>query len=655
MHQRGLLCLGSADRAAFCEQADVDSTSLRMDDYANFFTGNTMLKSAAALLAFTCLVSPAWAAPGVDAVLAANKAATGGPAWDSKVTLKIAYNYSGQGLKGTQSTLEDLQRGAFVDAYDIGPTSGATGFDGSKAWEKEPSGTVTNQAGGDVIPLAVSEAYQDQNLWWRADRGGAQIVDDGGKSDVGQSYDVLTVTPKGGKPFDAWFDAKTRLLSRTIEIQGTQTITTFYSDYVPTDGGLIAHKQVIDDGSGASNRQTITVTSATFSPALPWTAFSQPAEHLSDYAIAGGAVETTVPFQLLNNHIYADVSVNGSKPMPFIFDTGGHSILTPETAKLLAVNSQGAQTSTGGGEGTAQSGVGTVKSLSVGGVTLTNQPITVLTFSPPGVEGVNEAGMLGYELFARFVTRIDYGAHTLTFFDKAHFDPKDAGTPVPMRLYHQFPEVLGSYDGIPGRFGIDTGARTPLVLTRGFVEENDLRARATTGAVALTGWGVGGPTRSFVTRGGLLQLGDVKIEHPLTLFATDKGGAFAAAAFPNNVGGGILKRFVVTFDYDHNLMYLKPIAEPVADLDAFDRSGIWINQIDGGVKIFDVTKGGPAEQAGLAKGDEIVAVDGKPANAVPLSELRQQLRDGKPGTAVTFTIKAGTGTKTVAVTLRDLI
>jgi hypothetical protein len=185
-----------------------------------------MLKSAAVLVAFTCLASPALAVPDVDEVLAANRTATGGNAWDGKVTLNVDYNYSGQGLTGTQSTLEDLQRGAFVDSYAIGPTSGATGFDGTKAWEKEPSGTVTNQAGGDVIPLAESEAYQDQNLWWRADRGGAQIVSDGAKSDSGQSYDVLTVTPKGGKAFDAWFDAKTRLLSRTIEVQGTQTITT---------------------------------------------------------------------------------------------------------------------------------------------------------------------------------------------------------------------------------------------------------------------------------------------------------------------------------------------------------------------------------------------------------------------------------------------
>jgi predicted metalloprotease with PDZ domain len=150
-------------------------------------------------------------------------------------------------------------------------------------------------------------------------------------------------------------------------------------------------------------------------------------------------------------------------------------------------------------------------------------------------------------------------------------------------------------------------------------------------------------------------LGDVTVENPLTAFSTDKGGAGASEAFPNNVGGGILKRFVVTFDYDHNLMYLKPIAEPVADLDTFDRSGMWINQVDGGFKIFDVTKGGPAEAAGLAKGDVIVAINGKPASSISLSDIRQQLRDDAPGAVVNLTIKQESGSKKVAVTLRDLI
>ena len=43
----------------------------------------------------------------------------GGAAWDNKVTLKLDYTYSGQGLTGTTSSLEDLKRGAFVELATI--------------------------------------------------------------------------------------------------------------------------------------------------------------------------------------------------------------------------------------------------------------------------------------------------------------------------------------------------------------------------------------------------------------------------------------------------------------------------------------------------------------------------------------------------------
>jgi hypothetical protein len=174
-------------------------------------------------------------------------------------------------------------------------------------------------------------------------------------------------------------------LSRTIQVQSTQTITAFYSDYAPTDGVQIAHKQVIDDGSGSSNRQTMTLVRATFLPALPPSAYAQPRAHLTDYSIAGGAHQTTVPFRLLNNHIYAAVSVNGAKPEQFLFDTGGHNILTPETAKALAGKAVGSQTSAGGGDALVQSGLAEAKSITVGRATLINQPITVLPFSAPDV------------------------------------------------------------------------------------------------------------------------------------------------------------------------------------------------------------------------------------------------------------------------------
>jgi Aspartyl protease/PDZ domain len=613
------------------------------------------VSSLCLFVATAFLAMPAQAALSPTGILDANKAATGGKAWAKKAALDLRYDYSGQGLTGTNASLDDLRNGAFVDSYDIAPNKGANGYDGARAWEQEPSGTVTYQAGGDTVPLAITESYQDQNLWWRKDRGGAAIESLGRKTDRGANFDVLRVTPQGGAALESWFDAKTHLLARTVELQGTQTITTFYSNYKPVDGVLLAHKLVVDDGSGPQGLQTMTLTSARFLGHQDPARFAKPTGQLSDYAIAGGAAETTLPIRILNNHIYADVSVNGSAPMTFIFDTGGHTILSPATAKALGIESHGSQTSSGGGDAVAQSGVAVARTITVGGVTLTNQPLSVLQTSPDGVEGVDQAGMLGYELFARFVTRIDYGNHTMTFIDKKRFDPAGAGTPVPIRLYHQFPEVLGSYDGIPARFGIDTGSRMTLMLTRPFAQNHGLLEKAEQSPLAMTGWGVGGASRGYVFHGGELKLADVTVDHPLTSISADKGGVGASPVFPNNVGGGVLKRFVVTLDYDHSTMYLKPIAGDIADLDQFDRSGVWINAVDDGFKVFDVTKDSPAATAGLLKDDIVTAVDGKPASTVPLYDLRARLRDDPPGTVVTFTVKRGSETTTIPVILRNLI
>ncbi len=586
-------------------------------------------------------------------IFAANRSASGGAAWNDKASLQSEYRYAGQGLTGTASSLQDLRHGTFVDSSEIGPTRSANGYDGSIAWMREASGTVTTQDGADTRQLAVNEAYRDANLWWLADHGGARIGEPARKREQHRDYDVLSVTPAGGKSFEAWFDAGSHLLARIVEQQDTLTIVTHYQDYAAVDGVQLAHTLAVDDGSGPAGRQTYTLTSARFLPPRDASAFAKPVADLHDYAIADGASETTLPFRLINNHIYADVSINGSKPLNFIFDTGGRNALTPAAAKSLGIKAQGSQTTSGAGDSTIPGGLTRVDSMRIGAATIKDQPVAVLDFYT-APEGIDEQGMIGYEFFARFVTRIDYGKHTLSFIDKRRFDPKDAGTPVPFRFFGEILEMQGSYDGIPGRFCLDTGARTTLILTRPFVEQHQLRERETQGVEALIGWGVGGPTRAFVLRGKELRLGDVKIASPLTEFSTDKGGAENVEAFPNNIGGGLLKRFVVTLDYDHQRVYLKPIEGPIADLDSFDRSGLWINQSPKGFQVIDVTRGSPADAAGLHAGDVITAVDGKPVQSLKLYALRERLRNDAPGTQVTLAVLHGTTTRTVELSLRDL-
>lgn len=610
----------------------------------------------ALLFATSALLAAGMArADDAGAVLDANQKAAGGAAWAGKASVELSYAYAGQGMTGTVGSRYDLRFGTFVDTSDIGPIRGANGFDGREAWMRDVSGAITPQAGGDTRQLAVNEAYRDANLWWRADRGGADIRALGAKTEGGQAYDVLSITPQGGKTFEAWFDAKTHLLARTIEPQGAQIITTFMSDYRPTDGVLLAGKLAIDDGTGEQYRQNQTLTAARFGSAEPASAYAAPHITLTDASIQNGAGRTSVPFQLLNNHIYAKVLVNGKGPFLTIFDTGGHDVLTPDTAKAMAVKSEGQSPGSGAGEAVVDVGFARGVRFQIGDLVIKNQTIFVLPFEAAQVEGFDEQAMIGFEVFRRFVTQIDYGSGTLTFIDPAKFDPKDAGTPVPFVFDNSNPEVAGTFEGIAGRFNIDTGSRVELTLTKPFVDANGLISKHPKGVAAVDGWGVGGRSRSYITRGGTLTLGAVRIDAPVASFATQSKGAFSDPNYEGNVGSGLLKRFVVTFDYDHQIMYLKPLAAPSPDVGTFDRAGFWINTSAKGFKIVDLTAGGPAAGAGLKTDDEITAVDGAPAASIAISDLRQRLRDEAPGTVMKLTVDSGGQSRTVALTLKDQI
>jgi hypothetical protein len=609
------------------------------------------LRTTLATFAFaaTFAASPVLASTAAE-ILQQNKAASGGAAWDGKETLEVHYDYVGQGMTGKVESTADVRTGRYLDSYHVGPVSGATGYDGTAAWEKDPSGAVTPQQGASSY-LAVNEAYRDANLWWRPDFGGATVSAPAEKALNGTTYDVLTVTPKNGGSFDAWFDARTHLLSRTEERQGSVTINTTYANYAAHDGVMLAGKvdQIASDGK---NPQSQTLTSASFGPGRPVSFYAMPKVVLADAKIAGGAAETTFPFKLVNNHIYADVKVDGKGPYTFIFDTGGLNLVTPTLAKTLGLKVEGELDARGGGSGTMKAGMTRVKSVDLGQATISDQSFISLPLdSMAHIEGVDMPGMIGFETFRRFVTRIDYGNSTITLIDPKKFDPKDAGVAIPIAFDGNTIEIQGSYNGIPGKFIVDTGARQTLTLNSPFVAKHNLHDASVKSGEATVGWGVGGPTKAYVIPRGTLMMGSVEV-HPLTMLTTDKGGSSAEEELAGNIGGGTLKRFVVTFDYERNVMYLKPIPGRIADLDTFDRSGMWFNRDAEGFKVVDVTTNTPAAEAGLAKDDVITAVDGKAAGSLSLPDLRLRLRNDAPGTVVTLSVK---GKGEVKLTLRDLI
>ena len=594
------------------------------------------------------------AAPTPAEVLDANHAAMGA-GLDGAGSLDVRYAYAGQGMTGETRSQFDLEGAGFVDSQEIGPTRGGFGFDGKTAWMRDLSGAVTPEAGGDMRQLAVDEAYQDGNLWWRSDRGGA-VIEALGPRTIGLArYDVLRVTPPGGKPFEAWFDAATHLLARTILNQSFQTVTTDFSNYRSIGGVKVAGQETIDAGLGPQFAQKQTLESATRGPALPASAYAMPAWRPADARIVNPSGRVTVPIQVLNNHVYLPVKVNGQGPFLFIFDTGGHTLLTPETAKALGLKSQGDAPGAGAGEGVVDTGYVKKVDLQVGDLSFTGQTVNVVPFASKAVEGFDEQGMLGFELARRFVTVIDYGAKTITFIDPAKFDPAGAGVAVPFVFYEHLPQVKGDFEGVSGMFDIDTGSRVELTLNKPFVEAHGLAEKHPKGVLAVDGWGVGGPSRSYVTRGAWFDLGPVRVDSLVVSFGTQAKGAFADPNYQGNVGSGLLKRYRVTFDYDHQVMYLKPLEPAPTDIDVFDRAGFWLNLSPAGFKIMDLTAGGAAAAAGLKAGDEITAVDGVAATNVCLPDLRKRLRDEPAGAKVKLDVLAGGQTRTVTLTLKDQI
>jgi predicted aspartyl protease len=583
-------------------------------------------------------------------VLAANRSAVG--AIQARGTLELDYALETSGLAGTAKYVGDLATGAFVDRFDLSVITGGSGYAGRVPWQTDVSGVSTDQEEGDRIPVAVNEAYRNANLWWRADRGGAKIIYIGRDTLDGRAADHLAVTPRGGHRFEAWFDTGSHMLVRTAEPQQFFQTQTLYGDYRRVGGAMIAFRRTVDVSGDV---QKMWVKRARFGPARSPAVYSRPTGRPSGGYIESGRTSVTVPFRLLNNHVYVEAKVNGKGPYTFIVDTGGHSLLSPRVAADAGLKVEGAGVTSGAGEGKSTTGFARYRDIALGPVHLTDQPAFVTDIYDRSIEGIPVDGMLGFELFARFAVRLDYGAKRMTVSSFAAFDPRGAGIPVPFKFYDHLPAVRGLIDEMPARFDIDTGSRSELDITSPFVARRHLKDRYRPGISAITGWGAGGASRSYVVRLPSVTLGSVKAPSVVAGLSEDKGGSMSDPAYEGNVGSGLLKRFVVSFDYRHKTMYLKPLNPPPVDAGSFDRSGLWINAGEGGFAVVNVSSGGPAEEAGVLKGDVITAINGRPATAEGLPDARLLLRSLPAGTVVELSLVRGGRPRVVRMRLRDLI
>jgi hypothetical protein len=454
--------------------------------------------------------------------------------------------------------------------------------------------------------------------------------------------------------FELWLDAETGRIARIIEEGAVRTSTTILSDYRKVEGLWLPFRVV--SSTGEPNSEVVTlVREILVDPENADGAFDVPAASVADFTMPADTTSVTLPFELLNNHIYVMASVNGGQTRRFLVDTGGVNLLTRQAAADMGVATEGSFPVGGAGEKSIQGSFAQLDSFSLAGIVFPEPRFLVIPFEEvERAEGVEMDGLVGFEVFRRFVVTIDYGAGLLTLTLPAAFEiPADA-VAVPFAYDGRHPVVQGSIDGIPGSFTIDTGSRSTLDLHGPFVDEHDLMAAYRPQLSALTGWGVGGGVRSHVARADMLMLGHVPVPDVTVELTAQQRGAFSDHYQAGNVGGGVLKRFTVTFHYPRQEILFQP--GPLADVpEGFDRSGMWLNDAGDVLQVEDVVTDGPAAGAGIEVGDQVEAVDGMPVAEVSLPSLRQRLRNEPPGTVIVLTLRRDGERRHARVVLRDLL
>ncbi len=370
------------------------------------------------------------------------------------------------------------------------------------------------------------------------------------------------------------------------------------------------------------------------------------------FTLADGRKRVEIPIQVQNNLIVVPVVLNGMLPLKFIIDTGVRTaILTQKTfSDILQLPYSRKYTIAGpGGEKLVDAYVTNNVSLTLPGVSGKGHALLVLDkdlLELRNTLGVDVHGVLGYELFSRFVIKIDYKRKVMTLYAPDKFKPGKNFAEMPMLIEDTKPFVvtpvsINPTNMLTAKLLVDTGASHGLMLE----PTSDSRIVVPTNQVStILGRGLGGVITGKIGRVDALELGKYRINHALVNFPDTNSYLDTlkhALTFRNgSLGGEILGRFTLVFNYPQGKLYLKKNS-------AFKKpfylnlSGLEVKAKGSRLNIFeivDIRDLSAAAKAGVQEGDLIIAINGYPTQDLQLNQVNALLNSA-PGKRVRLEIE----------------
>ena len=333
-----------------------------------------------------------------------------------------------------------------------------------------------------------------------------------------------------------------------------------------------------------------------------------------------------LPFQLVNNFLIVDITLNGLLPLKFIFDTGAeNTILTQSMFNRFVDIDYDREIQIFGSDLRSNLVAYVARGINIKlgkDLEIAQQTMLVLAedyFRFEDYTGIDIDGILGADILRRFIVSINFKRGIITFQDPSTFKtPRSTYIKTDTEFHRYKPYIflhskISSNSNYKLKLLVDTGASLALLLyTFGDslfqLPEHLIRSNL--------GFGLGGTLKGYIGRLQRLSIADQNLENVITNFQDVPFNYAQDSIFLNDrngiLGTVVLNRFNIIIDYIHEDLYLQP-SKKFNRKFKFDRSGInlvALGKNHNKLIVLDVIKGSPAQYAGIQKGDEIRSVNG---------------------------------------------
>ncbi|WP_053337320.1 aspartyl protease family protein [Microscilla marina] len=372
-------------------------------------------------------------------------------------------------------------------------------------------------------------------------------------------------------------------------------------------------------------------------------------------------------FTQYNNLIIIPVQINGSKPFNFILDTGVGSTLITDPSVALALDLpmfRKLKVAGVSSQNRLKAHVSNIESIKIfKHIVALKQYVIVLeedVLNLSGYAGIPIHGIIGYDLFSKFIVKINYDYHKITLYNPERFNyrKKKKHEVLPIRIEAKKPILEAKVwceqhkQAAPVRLVFDTGAGHALLLYQNSSPGISLPAKTIKAHLGAT---LSGNLIGKLGKLKQIQLGKYTLPQVVTSFPDSSSYVSMKAFTPRNgnIGLGIIKRFHTIIDYPNKRLIVRPNRHFKDPFD-YNRLGMEIIAKAPAYKTFYIAQmreDSPAMKAGLKKGDQILAIDKKPVYNMNISEVYGRLYDHKKKTDKIF-IYALRGQELIIATLK---